>query len=128
MARRVRTFYRDIPRELRDILSETEDMSSSEALVFIEDTGVQSPVSYPEFREILRGFSKRYKVPVKVSKAAFEHYGVDSAEAFAAAPHGKYMIYVHPILRYNALGHIQEVLLHELDHIKVMKRQKLITI
>lgn len=125
MARRVRTYFRELPKDVREALAETRDMTSSEALEHLG--GTRGVLAQGEFRDLMNKLSRRYKVPIKISAQAFRRYGVEEADAFAAAPRGKYVIYVHPILRYYPEKHIGEVVEHELDHIKVMKRYGQVT-
>lgn len=120
MARRVRTWFREIPRDTREALALLKGVSSTECLEILRDEKVTIVTPISEIRRIAKVVSRKYRVPVRMSKKEFE----DEPSADALFSHGDGVIYWHPVLQYYSPKYVREVLEHEADHYGVWKRRQ----
>lgn len=111
---------KDLPLGVADALSESKDKDTSEALKFLKREKVDVVTPITDIRSIAKGYSKRSKIPVRVSEKAFE--GLPFADAFHKYRKGKSTIYLHPILQYYPEKYVRGTIEHELDHAGVERK------
>ena len=83
-----------------------------------------TPVS--EIRRMMKKYSKKYNVPIRMSAAAVEDAFFDG-EAMYSYHYNRYgkvvgIIYLHPVLQFYPRDHVEKVIEHELDHFHVEQR------
>lgn len=123
MARRVRTAFRKLRKRRPDLhafLKETRGMTSTRALNRLRRKRVKPIISSSKLRSMAQKASKRSGVPIKISKDMTE--GSRYADGVAIQRDSDVRVRLHPVLKYYDKRHISDVIGHELDHAKVMKR------
>ena len=113
-------WHKDLPIGVADILNETKDETTSKSLVILrrEDIDIVTPIT--DIRSLAKKYSKKFKVPIRVSKEAFKDYPY--ADALHQYKKGKSTIYLHPILQYYPEKYIRGCIEHEVDHMKVERK------
>lgn len=111
---------KDLPIGVADALNENKESTTSECLRFLKREEIDVVTPLTDIRDIAKRFSKRYKIPVRVSEDAFKDY--PHADAMHRYRRGKSVIYLHPILKYYPEKYIKGVVEHEIDHAKVERK------
>ena len=120
MARRVRHAFREMPKDVRDALAETQGMTSTRSLNKLRKSGVKPIVSLKKLRGMARRASFLSGTPVKVTKDMTG--GHRYADGIAIRRNDKVEVRVHPVLKYYDRRYVADLIGHELDHARVDKR------
>ncbi len=120
----MRLWEKEVPLGVAEGLRKFGKESSSSMLEKLgkEKVGIETPIG--EVRKIAKSYSKRYKVPVRVTRIDDDIW---ESNPYADAVHSycrtngkiKSIIYLHPVLQYYPKSYIKGVIEHELDHRKV---------
>lgn len=111
---------KELPLGVADILSEHRDSTTSECLKFLKREKVDVVTPITDIRSTAKKYSKKFKVPVKVSEEAFKDHPY--ADALHRYRRGKSTIYLHPILAYYPEKYVEGCIEHEIDHMKVERK------
>lgn len=120
MARRVRHAYRKMPKDVRDTLAETKGMTSTRSLNKLKRSGVKPIVSLKELRGMARRASFRSGTPIKVTRDMAE--GHRFADGIVERKEDTAEVRLHPVLQYYDRRYVADVIGHELDHARVVRR------
>ena len=116
----MKEWEKEIPIEVARVLRKSKGETASEGLRMLKTADLKVVTPLSEVRRIASRYSRRYKVPIRISEEIFKDYPwEDALHVFAG---GKSVIYLHPILRYYGPTYIKGVIEHEIDHMKVEKR------
>jgi len=78
--------------------------------------------SLGRLRQISKEYSKKYRVPIKISSKAFREE--DYTDAYMKPlGRGKFVIYLHPIMEYYKEEDIRSAIEHELEHLLLERKQ-----
>ena len=99
MARRVRTAFREMPKDVHDALAETRGMTSTRALNKLKRKRVKPIISLSKLRSMARRASKRANVPIRISKDMTE--GCRYADGVAIKRDSDVRVRLHPVLQYH---------------------------
>ena len=116
-----KAWERDLPVGMADTLGKYKNKPSSQALRDLrreERAGVVT--SLAEIRNLAKLYSRRFKVPVRISESAFKDN--PHADALHVLKGGRSTIYLHPILVYYPESYIRGAIEHELDHMNVERK------
>jgi hypothetical protein len=128
MARNVRTFFRELPRDTHDALAEAGrrnwKSTTSWRKLKGEDVTVVTPIA--TIRRIARGYTKWTGIPIVVSARPFKDadYAHCDGLAMPVSQNGRCIVYLHPVLQYYDIGYVKDLIGHEMDHCQVMMRRK----
>lgn len=111
---------KDLPLGVADILSENRDSTTSKCLKELKGEGIDIVTPITDIRGIAKKYSKRFKVPIKVSEEAFRDHPY--ADAMHRYKKGKSTIYLHPLLQYYPEKYVVGTIEHEIDHMKVERK------
>ncbi len=116
----IREWEKEIPVAVVEVLREERGEASSVSLRVLREADVEVVTPIGEIRRIANRYSRRYKVPIRISEEIFkDHPDADALHVYAR---GKSVIYLHPILKYYGPTYIEGVIEHEIDHMKVEKK------
>jgi len=124
MARRVRTSFKKLHQKrprLYQALSDTKGMTSSGAYRRLTRKRIKPLTPLVKIRKMAKLASKRAGVPIVITQ---DMHGCKHADGVAVKEKGKVSARLHPVLKYQDKRYIEDVIGHELDHAKVLKRQK----
>ena len=108
---------KDLPIGVADALTEHREDATSEILKFLKREKLDVVTPMTDVRGIAKKYSKKFKVPIRVSEEAFKEHPY--ADALYRYRKGKSVIYLHPILAYYPEKYIVGCIEHEWDHAKV---------
>jgi hypothetical protein len=122
MARKVSTRWMETPKEIKAALA--NNLTSTVAYNRMRKKKLKPLVPLSKLRLMLESKSKRANVPITVNKNLFGKVNADAAAARIAYGNGKktVAVRVHPITQYYPLKYTSDIVEHELDHVKVIKR------
>ncbi len=103
-----------------EVLNKSKSLSSSKTLDELESADLKLETPLGKIRDIARRYSKRHKVPIRISEEAFKDY--PGADAIYLWDGRKSTVYLHPLLKYYTESYIKSVIEHEIDHMKVEKK------
>lgn len=130
MTRRVSTDWREIPKDVKDIWAKTGRLGSTARLSVLKRNRATVVTPLSDVRKIANTYAKRNKVKVIISKnkniwgrrpAIGSKKSIMHSDA-CAIPYDR--VYLHPIIQYSSKKYIRNVLDHEMDHVKVNRREK----
>lgn len=110
----------DVPLVVAEFLRRHRKDSSQITFEELKASRVGVVTPLPRLREIARAYSRRYKIPVRISERAFAD--LPHADACYKYGGGKAIVYLHPLLTYYPEAYIQGAIEHELDHARVEER------
>lgn len=111
---------KDLPIGVADVLSDTRKETTSKTLKELRGEKIRVVTPMTDIRSIAKKYSKKHKVPIKVSEEAFEDHPY--ADALHIYRRGKSTLYLHPVLAYYPEKYIKGCIEHELDHAQVEKK------
>ena len=124
MARTVRTSWRRLKRTRPDVHEELaksgrQNLTSSVTYRRMKKKRIRPVTKLATIREMARRASTRSGVPIKISKDMKRH---KRADGVTIRDGRNVEVHLHPVLKYYDKRYIRDVIGHELDHAKVMKR------
>jgi hypothetical protein len=124
MARRVRTQYRKIKKknpQLYEALDAGSDMTTNRQYNYLKKHKIKPLVSRDELSDMVSSAKKKNKVKMRITKdMTIGHRHADGV----AIKDGKNLeVRIHPYVQYQGKRYAKDVINHELDHIKVFKKQ-----
>jgi hypothetical protein len=132
MARRIRSDFRNLPRDVYKtwVDGENEGMSSTQLLQSLKRKCLKPVTPLKQIRRMTKMASKRSGIPISITKdmgkRGMEEPPFDRAGGIAGrrVSDKKIVVHIHPIMQYRTKRTINDTIEHELDHVKVMKKQK----
>ena len=116
----MKEWEREIPVAVAEVLREERSETTSVSLGALKAAELKVVTPIGEIRRIANRYSRRYRVPIRISEGMFrDHPGADALHVYAR---GKSVIYLHPILKYYGPTYIEGVIEHEIDHMMVEKK------
>ena len=116
----MKEWEKEVPLGIAVALRETKDKTVNRAVVMLEKREVPEMTSISRIREIARGYSRRYKVPIRISSKPFREH--PESDAIHRYEKGRSTIYLHPILQYYPERYIRGTIEHEIDHMHVEQK------
>ncbi len=123
MARRVRTAFRKLKKRRPDVyvaVQGTGHLTSTQVLNKLKKGRIKPIIPQSELHGMARRASFRSGTPIKITKDMGE--GHRFASGLATRKDDKVSVKLHPVLQYNDRRYVADVIGHELDHAKVVKR------
>ena len=137
MARRIPRNNREMERELN---KRNPDLKSAKERTFegktnsiiyrkLKNAKVNPILSMPEVNKIAKSASKRSGVPIHIGykgASALERKHLTDARGIAWLDEktGRVWVRLHPMVQYQTKKHLNTLIEHELDHVKVYKSWK----
>lgn len=111
--------------DVAETMRTSKARSNNELYIELKRT-CKPTISIKGLRAIAARYSKKAKVPIRISARAVEaaYDDADAMYSYHYNAHGKVVgvIYLHPILIYYPVSYIKAVIEHELDHMGVEQR------
>lgn len=122
----MKEWQRELPPEVAEVLSRGHKYDTDKAYSSLrsEQVGVVTPIV--KMRSLAKFYSRKYKVPIKISAKAFTNEPTDTEAMFSynlgrdGSIRG--IVYLHPILQFYPEKYVRGVILHELDHCAVERK------
>ena len=116
----MKEWEKEIPLGVAEVLRETKSETTSKSLKMLGKADLKVVTPLDEIRKVARKYSRRHKVPIRISEEVFkDHPGSDALHVYSR---GKSVIYLHPILKYYGPTYIKGVIEHEIDHMEVEQK------
>jgi len=125
VAKRVRTFFGELPEETRLALRESgrRHWTSSTTVRKLKEEGKLVVTPIKKIREIIKDYEGDVRIRIVLSKKPFSgKYRHD--DGLSIMENGECIVYLHPVLQYYDDGYIRDVIEHEIDHCKVSFRSE----
>lgn len=117
----MKEWEKDVPLGIVNTLNtECKGATTTRCLEILEGEDLDTLTSTTRIRGIAKGYSKRHRVPIRISKEFFKDHPY--ADAVHTYRKGKSVIYLHPLLKYYPEEYIRGTIEHEIDHMKVEKK------
>jgi len=110
----------EVPLNVAEFLRRHRKDSSQVTFEGLRARSIRVVTPLPRLRKIARSYSRRYKIPVRISEKAFGD--LPHADACYKYGRGKAIVYLHPVLTYYPESYIQGAIEHELDHARVEEK------
>jgi hypothetical protein len=112
-----------MPPELKRLLSNRKDLTSNCIVNKLNKGHIKPITPLNELRKIAKRNSKRHGVLMTVSRDMLERrYNKADGITGLRVRDKKVVIHLHPILKYYPKSYTKNVIEHELDHAKIIKR------
>ena len=121
MARRIIKDRRGLPKEIRDLVRRTNKMSVLAEFKYLKKRGIKPVTPLGVIRKMAKANSN---VRTKITVTEKKYIGAGRGEAEFDPNTGKTAIRLHPALQFTTRKHIQSLIDHEKDHVKVYEDWK----
>lgn len=124
MARKVRTEYRKIKKNnplLHKALSANANMTTNRQYNYLKRNDIKPLITKKQLAEIIKVAKRKSKLKIKISKDMTR--GHRYADGVAIKDGNAIQVRIHPYVQYQGKRYAKDVVNHELDHVKVFKKQ-----
>ena len=127
MARKVGTQWSRIPKETNKALSKTGNMTTAQAYAYLKRVNAPKVQTVSQVKSLAKKKAVQNKVSIIVTKnfkVKNSDRGQYKTEDGIAIGFPRPQVRIHPIVKYYTPKHTTNIIDHELDHIRIMRKQR----